>query len=155
MFPIQSLGVECKVCMSHVGGLRWQNLFLEIVESAIASQNRDYQPLTPRHINESTQLFGTKDNSSTEFSVGSPTWTNTSGFEQSVQVRTDAKSESGLVDGFPSMNISPGRDPYTIFTTFLVSCLVSGLLPCSYRHLHSTMLMMWKSEHLRIQDHIF
>ena len=31
MFPIQSLGVECKVCLSHAGGLRWQNLFLVIV----------------------------------------------------------------------------------------------------------------------------
>ena len=74
--------------------------------------------------------------------VESPTSTNTSGFEHSVEVRTDAKSESGLVDGFPSMNISPGRDPYTVFTSFLVSRLVSGLLPCSYRRLHSTMLMM-------------
>ena len=34
---------------------------------------------------------------------------------------TDAKTESGLVDGFPSMNISPGRHPYTVFTSFLVS----------------------------------
>ena len=76
------------------------------------------------------------------FFVESPTSTNTSGFEHSVEVRTDAKSESGLVDGFPSMNISSGRDPYTVFTSFLVSWLVSGLLPCSYRRLHSTMLMM-------------
>ena len=35
MFPIQSLGGECEVCLSHVGGLRWQNQFLVIVESAI------------------------------------------------------------------------------------------------------------------------
>ena len=61
------------------------------------------------------------ENSPTKFSVESPTSTNTSGFEHSVEVRTDAKSESGLVDGFPSMNISPGRDPYTVFTSFLVS----------------------------------
>ena len=60
----------------------------------------------------------------------------------SVEVRTDVKYESGLVDGFPSMNISPGRDPYTVFTSFLVSHIVSGLLPCSYRRLHSTTLMM-------------
>ena len=40
------------------------------------------------------------------FFVESPTSTNTSGFEHSVEVRTDAKSESGLVDGFPSMNIN-------------------------------------------------
>ena len=50
-------------------------------------------------------------------------------FEQSLEVRTDAKSESGLVEGFPSMNISPGRDPDTIFTSFLVSRLVSGYYP--------------------------
>ena len=56
----------------------------------------------------------------TEFSLESPTWTNTFGFEHSVEVRTDAKSESGLVDGFPSMIISPGGDPYTVFTFFLV-----------------------------------
>ena len=36
MFPIQSLEVECKVCLSHAGGLRQENLFLVIVESAIA-----------------------------------------------------------------------------------------------------------------------
>ena len=35
MFPIQSLAVECEVCLSNVGSLRWQNLFLVIVESAI------------------------------------------------------------------------------------------------------------------------
>ena len=35
MFPIQSLGVECEVCLSHAGDLRWQNLFLVIVERAI------------------------------------------------------------------------------------------------------------------------
>ena len=57
------------------------------------------------------------------------TWTNTSGFEQSVQVRTDAKSESDLTDGFPSMNISAGRDPYTVFTSFLVYVLLAGYYP--------------------------
>ena len=58
------------------------------------------------------------------FFVESPTSTNTSGFEHSVEVRTDAKSESGLVDGFLSMNISPGRDPYTVFHVFsrLMTC---------------------------------
>ena len=44
----------------------------------------------------------------------SPAWTKTSEFEQSVEVRTDAKSESGIFEGFPSMNISPGRDPFTV-----------------------------------------
>ena len=32
---IDSLGVECDVCLSRAGLLRWQNLFLVIVESAI------------------------------------------------------------------------------------------------------------------------
>ena len=59
----------------------------------------------------------------------SPTWTKTSEFEQSVEVTTDAKSESGIVEGFPSMNISPGRDSYTVFTSFLVSLLASGYYP--------------------------
>ena len=102
-------------------------------------------PLPPSHITESTQLFVTMENSPTEFSVGSPTWTNTSGFEQSVEVLTDAKTESGLVDGFPSMNISPGRDPYNVFTSLFSShVFLEGLLSCSYRRLHSTMLMMKK-----------
>ena len=35
MFPIQSVGVECNVCLSHAGDLRRQNLFLVTVESAI------------------------------------------------------------------------------------------------------------------------
>ena len=30
MLLLQSHGVECKVCLSHAGGLRWQNLFLVI-----------------------------------------------------------------------------------------------------------------------------
>ena len=85
-------------------------------------------PLPPSHITESTQLFGTMENSPTEFSVGSPTWTNTSGFEQSVEVLTDAKTESGLVDGFPSMNISPGRDPYNVFTSLFSSRLLRGFI---------------------------
>ena len=102
-------------------------------------------PLPPCHITESTQLFGTMENSPTEFSVGSPTSTNTSGFEQSVEVITDAKTESGLVDGFPSINISPGRDPYNVFSSLFSShVFLKGLLPCSYRRLHSTMLMMKK-----------
>ena len=53
----------------------------------------------------------------------------TPGLDQSVEVRTDAKSESGHVDGSLSMNISPGRDPYTVFTSFLVSHLLSGCYP--------------------------
>ena len=100
-------------------------------------------PLSHSHITESTQLFGTMENSPTEVSVESPTWTNTPGFEQSVEVITDAKTESGIVDGFPSMNISPGRDPYNVFTSVFSShVFVAGLLPCSYRRLHSTMLMI-------------
>ena len=34
MLLLQRLWVECKVCLSHAGGLRWQNLFLVIVQSA-------------------------------------------------------------------------------------------------------------------------
>ena len=69
------------------------------------------------------------ENSRTEFSIKSPKWTNTSEFEQSVEMKTDVKSESGIVEGFPYMNISPGRDTYTIFTYFLVLRLVSGYYP--------------------------
>ena len=50
-------------------------------------------------------MFGTMENSPTEFSIGSPT----SEFQQSVEVRTDAKSESGVVEGFPSRPNLPGR----------------------------------------------
>ena len=75
------------------------------------------------YITESTPLFGTVENSPTEFSIESPTWTNTTEFEQSVEVRTDAKSESGIVEGFPSKNISPGRDPYAVFTSVSFSLL--------------------------------
>ena len=73
----------------------------------------------------------TMENSPTEFSVESPTWTNTSGFENLVEVRTDAKSESGLVDGFPSMNISSGRHPYTVFTSQFLEphVLLAGYYP--------------------------
>ena len=97
------------------------------VEVKLQSQNSDYQ-LTPSYITENTQLSGTVENSSTEFSVKMPTWTNTSGLEQSVEVRTGTKSESGLVNGFPSMNISPGRDHCTVFTSFLVSHLTDACI---------------------------
>ena len=33
--PWSGMQTECKVCLSHARGLRWQNLFLVIVESAI------------------------------------------------------------------------------------------------------------------------
>ena len=39
MLLIQSLWVECKVCLSHAGNLKWQKLFLVIVQSAILVQN--------------------------------------------------------------------------------------------------------------------
>ena len=34
-----------------------------------------------------------------------------------------------IVKGLPNMNISPGRDPYTVFTSLLVSHLVSSYYP--------------------------
>ena len=55
----------------------------------------------------------------TEFSIESPTRTNTSELEQSVEVRSDAKSESALSKVYP----------YTVFTSFLVSHLLSGCYP--------------------------
>ena len=92
------------------------------------SQNRDYLPLgillwvlmaiVWYHGEFTDRIF-----------YWSSAWTKTSEFEKSVEVRTDVKSESGIVEGFPSMNISPGRDPYTVFTSFLVSRLVSGYYP--------------------------
>ena len=81
------------------------------------------------HITESTQLFGTMENSMTEFSIESPTWTNTSEFKQSVEVRSDTKSESALSKVYPTWTFSPGRDPYTVVTSFLVSRLVSCYYP--------------------------
>ena len=42
MFPIQSFGVEYKVCLRHAGGLIWQNLFLVIVESAITNHKAKF-----------------------------------------------------------------------------------------------------------------
>ena len=66
-------------------------------------------------------MFRTMENSLTEFSIESPTCTNTTEFEQSVEVRTEAKSESGIVEGFPSKNISSGRDPYAVFTSVTFS----------------------------------
>ena len=102
--------------------------YLNLVESKLNCRNRDYLPLgiSLRVLMTIVWYHG-------EFTdrifYWSPTWTKTSEFEQSVEVRTDVKSESGIVEGFPSMNISPGRDPYTVFTSFLVSRLVSGYYP--------------------------
>ena len=49
MFPIQSLGVECEVCLCHAGDLRWQNLFLVIVERAIIYTGAGKCDLCPMH----------------------------------------------------------------------------------------------------------
>ena len=115
--------------------------YLNLVESKLNCQNRDYL-----HLGILLRVLMTIVRYHREFTnrvfYWSLTWTKTCEFEQSIEVRTDAKSESGIVEGFHSMNISPGRDPYTVFTSFLVSHLVSGLLPSSYRRLHSTTLMM-------------
>ena len=119
--------------------------YLNLVESKLNCQNRDYLPLGILLRVLMTIVWYHGEFTDRIF-YWSPTWTKTSEFEQSVEVRTDAKSESGIVEGFPSMNISPSRDPYTVFTSFLVSRLVS----CYYSvlTLHSTTLR-------RIQDHIF
>ena len=119
--------------------------YLNLVESKLNCQNRDYLPLGILLRVLMTIVWYHRECTDRIF-YWSPTWTKTSEFEESVEVRTDAKSESGIVKGFPSMNISPSRDPYTVFTSFLVSRLVS----CYYSvlTLHSTTLR-------RIQDHIF
>ena len=51
MLLIQSLWVECKVCLSHAGGLRWQNPFLMIVQSAIK------KPIMRRHLYDDHGLY--------------------------------------------------------------------------------------------------
>ena len=96
--------------------------YLNLVGSKLNCQNRDYLPLgiSLRVLMTIVWYHG-------EFTdrifYWSPTWTKTSEFEQSVEVRTDVKSESGIVEGFPSMNISPGRDPYCFYVfPRLTSC---------------------------------
>ena len=102
--------------------------YLNLVESKLNCQNRDYLPLGILLRVLMTIVWYHGEFTDRIF-YWSPTWTKTSEFEQSVEVRTDVKSESGIVEGFPSMNISPGRDPYTVFTSFLVSRLVSSYYP--------------------------
>ena len=94
--------------------------YLNLVESKLNCQNRDYLPLGILLRVLMTIVWYHGEFTDRIF-YWSPTWTKTSEFEQSVEVRTDAKSESGIVQGFPSMNISPGLEPYTVFTAFLVS----------------------------------
>ena len=101
---------------------------MRYVESKLNCQNRDYLPLGILLRVFMTIVWYHGEFTDRIFSW-SPTWTKTSEFEQSVEVRTDAKSESRIVEGFPSMNISPGRDPYTVIASFLVSRLVSGYYP--------------------------
>ena len=47
-------------------------------------------------------MFGTMENSPTEFSIEAQRGKKTSEFEQSVEVRTDAKSESRIVHASPA-----------------------------------------------------
>ena len=104
--------------------------YLNLVDLKLNCHNRDYLPLgiLLRVLMTIVWYHGEFTN---RIFYWSPTRTKTSEFEQSwsVEVRTDAKSESGIVEGLSSMNISPGRDPYTVFTSFLVSRLVSGYYP--------------------------
>ena len=97
--------------------------YLNLMESKLNCQNRDYLPLgiLLRVLNWLVPWRVHRQNF-----YWSPTWTKTSEFEQSVEVRTDAKSES---EGLASMITSPGRDPYTVFTSFLVSRLVCDYYP--------------------------
>ena len=95
-------------------------------------------PLSPSHITESTQLFGTVENSPTEFSVESPTW-----------IRTISRGDNWREDWirlcrwFPQHEHFSRSRPLQCFTSLFSShVFLAGLLPCSYRRLHSTMLMM-------------
>ena len=87
--------------------------YLNLVESKLNCQNRDYLPLRIL-LRVLMTIFWYHGEFTDRIFYWSPAWTKTTEFEQSVEVRTDAKSESGIVEGFPSMNISPGRDPYTV-----------------------------------------
>ena len=102
--------------------------YLNLLESRLNCQNRDYPPLGIL-LRVLITIVWYHGEFTDRIFYWSPTWTKTSEFEQSVEVRTDAKSESGIVEGFPGMNISLGRDPYTVFTSFLVSRVVSGYYP--------------------------
>ena len=102
--------------------------YLNLVESKLNCQNRDYLPLG-RLLRVLMTIVWYHRECTDRIFYWSLTWTKISEVKQSVEVRTDAKSESGIVEGFPSMNICLGRDPYAVFTSFLVSRLVSGYYP--------------------------
>ena len=87
--------------------------YLNLVESKLNCQNRDYLPLGILLRVLMTIVWYHGEFTDRIF-YWSPTWTKTSEFEQSVEVRTDAKSESGIVEGFPSMNILQVETP-TLF----------------------------------------
>ena len=99
--------------------------YLNLVESKLNCQSRDYLPLgiSQRVLMTIVRYHGEFTDQS-RIIYWSPTWAKTSEFEQSVEVRIDAKSESGIVESFPSMNISPGRDPLHCFYFFsrVMSC---------------------------------
>ena len=101
---------------------------MRYVESKLNCQNRDHLPLGIL-LRVLMTIVWYHGKFTERIFYWSTTWTKTPQFEQSVEVRTDAKSESGIVKGFPSINISPGRDPYTVFASFLISRLVSGYYP--------------------------
>ena len=68
-------------------------------------------------------MFGTTENSPAEFSIEAQRGQKP--LNSNNQVKTYAKSESGIVEGFPSMNISLGRDPYTVLRLFLSHVLLA------------------------------
>ena len=81
-------------------------------------------PLSPSHITESTQLFGTVENSPTEFSVESPTW-----------IRTISRGDNWREDWirlcrwFPQHeHFSRSRPLQCFHVSFLVSRLLSGFI---------------------------
>ena len=84
---------------------------------------------TVRHITESTHdIVWYRGEFANIIFYWSPTWTKTSEFGKSIEKKTDAKSESGLVEGFPSMSNSPGRDPYTVFTVLFSSHVLLAVI---------------------------
>ena len=74
---------------------------------------------TVRHITESTHdIVWYRGEFANIIFYWSPTWTKTSEFEQSVGVRTDMKSESGMPEGSPAWTFLQVETPTLLLLLF-------------------------------------
>ena len=113
--------------------------YLNLVESKLNCQNRDYLPLgiLLRVLMTIVSYHGEFTN---RIFYWSPAWTKTSEFEQSVEVRTDAKSNPTLSKVSPAWTFLQVETPtlfLRLFSSHVLSAVITlSLQPLAFYHVN-------------------